>query len=130
LEEKILIVDDEELICDVLSRRLTREGYLCVTASNGREALGRFYQEPFSIILSDIKVPEMDGMELLKKVKALNPKSMVIIITAYAEIDVAVDAMRLGANDFILKPELERCGGKRFDPLILDIFFRNRIYRS
>jgi putative two-component system response regulator len=104
LEEKILIVDDEELICDVLSRRLTREGYLCVTASNGREALSRFYQEPFSIILSDIKMPEMDGMELLKKVKALNPKSMVIIITAYAEIDVAVDAMRLGANDFILKP--------------------------
>jgi putative two-component system response regulator len=104
LDDKILIVDDEESICQILARRLAREGYPCVTAFNGREALDYFYRDPFSIIISDIKMPEMDGMELLKKVKSLNPKTMVIIITAYAEIDVAVDAMRLGANDFIMKP--------------------------
>jgi len=104
LEDRILIVDDEEMICSILARRLAREGYSCITANNGREALNHFYKDNFSLIISDLKMPEMDGMELLKKVKALNPKTMVIIITAYAEIDVAVDAMRLGANDFIMKP--------------------------
>ena len=104
MEERVLIVDDEEMICSILARRLGREGYSCVTANNGREALNHFYKGNFSLIISDIKMPEMDGMELLKKVKALNPKTMMIIITAYAEIDVAVDAMRLGANDFIMKP--------------------------
>jgi len=92
------------MICTILARRLAREGYSCVTACNGREALNHFYKEDFSLIISDLKMPEMDGMELLKKVKALNPKMTVIIVTAYAEIDVAVDAMRLGANDFIMKP--------------------------
>ncbi len=104
MEERVLIVDDEEMICSILARRLGREGYSCVTANNGREALNHFYKGNFSLIISDIKMPEMDGMELLKKVKALNPKTMMIIITAYAEIDVAVDAMRFGANDFIMKP--------------------------
>jgi len=104
LEEQILVVDDEEVICSILARRLTREGYVCVTASNGREALRYFYKDPFSLIISDIKMPEMDGIELLKRVKAANPKMMVIMVTAYPDIDLAVEAMRLGAYDFIIKP--------------------------
>ncbi len=104
MEDRILVVDDEEVICSILARRLSREGYVCVTANNGREALRYFYKDPFSLIISDIKMPEMDGLELLKRVKAMNPKMMVIVVTAYPDIDLAVEAMRLGAYDFIIKP--------------------------
>jgi putative nucleotidyltransferase with HDIG domain len=104
LEDQILIVDDEEMICSIMARRLSREGYACVTARNGREALNQFYKETFSLILSDIRMPEMDGIELLKKVKAVNPKMMMIMVTAYADIEMAVEAMRLGAYDFLTKP--------------------------
>jgi len=104
VEDKILIVDDEEVICSILARRLTREGYSCVTAHNGKEALSHFYKDSFSLIISDIKMPEMDGIELLKKVKAIHPNMLVIMVTAYPEIDLAVEAMRIGAYDFIIKP--------------------------
>lgn len=103
-EERILIVDDEEVICNVLDRRLTKEGYLCTTAHNGKEALNLFYQNSYSLILSDIKMPEMSGIELLQKVKAIDPKIKIIMVTAYPEIDLAVNAMRQGAYDFIIKP--------------------------
>jgi len=104
MEDRILIVDDEELLCRLLAQRLKGEGYSCVTANNGREALGHFYKDTFSLIISDIKMPEMDGIELLKRVRDLNPKMMVIMVTAYPEIDMAVEAMRLGAYDFLIKP--------------------------
>ncbi len=104
LEDRILIVDDEEVICSILARRLTREGYACVTANDGREALRYFYKHPFSLIIADIKMPEIDGLELLKRVKATNPDMMVIMVTAFPDIDLAVEAMRLGAYDFLIKP--------------------------
>ncbi len=104
MEDQILIVDDEELICSIFSKRLKKEGYSCITANNGREALNHFYKDNLSLIISDIKMPQMDGMDLLKKVKAVDPKMMVIIMTSYPEIDLAVEAMRLGAFDFIIKP--------------------------
>src|SRR4030043_768636 len=104
MEDRILILDDEEMICRMLSRRLIKEGYSCVTAHSGREALTHFYKNAFSLIISDIKMPEMNGIELLKKVKAMHPKMIVIIVTAYPEIDMAIEAMRVGAYDFIIKP--------------------------
>jgi putative two-component system response regulator len=104
LEDHILIVDDEEIICLVLAQRLFKEGYICSTANDGKEALGQFYKQDFSLIISDIKMPEMDGMELLKAIKTANPKMMVIMATAFPEIDMAVEAMRLGAYDFLFKP--------------------------
>jgi putative two-component system response regulator len=104
LEDRVLIVDDEEMICNIIVRRLAKEGYICSTANNGREALNQFYKGNFSLIISDIKMPEMNGIELLKKVKAVNPYMMMIMVTAYPEIDMAVEAMRLGAYDFITKP--------------------------
>lgn len=103
-EERILIVDDEEVICNVLERRLTKEGYFCATAHNGKEALSRFYKDAYSLIISDIKMPEIDGIELLQRVKAIDPKMKMIMVTAYPEIDLAVNAMKLGAYDFIIKP--------------------------
>jgi len=105
LEHRILIVDDEEMICSILNRRLTQEGYSCITAHSGREALHQFlFIDHLSLIASDIKMPEMDGMELLKRVKAVDPGMMVIMMTGYPEIDMAVEAMRMGANDFLIKP--------------------------
>ena len=104
MEDRILIVDDEEVICNVLDRRLTREGYFCTTAHNGKEALNHFYKNSFSLIISDMKMPEMTGIELLQKVKAIDPKMKMIMVTAYPDIDLAVNAMRLGAYDFIIKP--------------------------
>jgi putative nucleotidyltransferase with HDIG domain len=104
MEDRILIVDDEKMICSVLARRLNREGYACVMAHNGREALSHFYKDAFSLIISDIKMPEIDGIEFLRRVREMNPKMMVVIMTAYPEIDTAVEAMRAGAYDFIIKP--------------------------
>jgi len=104
LGNQILIVDDEETIYSVIARRLAMEGYPCVMAKNGREALGYFYKNNFSLIISDIRMPEMNGLELLKNVKAVRPNMMFIIMTAYPEIGMAVEAIRLGATDFILKP--------------------------
>ncbi len=104
MEERILIVDDEEMICSIFSRRLTREGYSCVTAQNGKEALHHFYKDSFSLVISDVRMPEMDGIELLKEVRAVHPGILMIMVTAYPEIDLALEAMRLGAYDFIVKP--------------------------
>jgi putative nucleotidyltransferase with HDIG domain len=104
LENRILIVDDQEMIRAILVRRLTEEGYACTPTCSGREALSYFHQNTVSLILSDIKMPEMDGMELLKRVKALQPNLMVIIMTAFPDLDIAIEAMRQGAYDFIIKP--------------------------
>lgn len=104
MADRILIVDDEVATCDILAQRLSKEGYSCLLAYDGKEALHHFYKENFSLMISDIKMPEMDGLELLKKVKAVRPQMMVIMMTAYAEIDAVVEALRFGAYDFIIKP--------------------------
>ena len=108
MEDQILIVDDEKIICSVIAQRLTREGYSCVTAHDGKEAFEYFCKGNFSLVISDIRMPEKDGLELLRLVKAVRPNMKFIIMTAYAEIDVAVEAIHLGANDLLIKPfELE-----------------------
>jgi len=102
--ERILIVDDEKMNCSLIAQRLTQEGYICLMANNGREALTYFYRDNFSLIISDIQMPEMNGLELLRNVKAVRPEMMFIIMTAFPEIGMAVEAIRLGATDFIPKP--------------------------
>jgi putative nucleotidyltransferase with HDIG domain len=104
MEERILIADDEEMICAALSQRLAKEGFSCVTVYNGKDALGHFYKEDVSLIISDIRMPEMDGLELLKHVKTAQPNMMFIIMTGYPEIQIAVEAIRQGATDFLIKP--------------------------
>lgn len=102
--DRILIADDEKLICSIIAQRLGKEGYSCVIANNGREALNYFYRDNFSLIISDVQMPEMDGLELLRNVKAVRPEMMFIIMTAFPDIGMAVEAIRLGATDFIIKP--------------------------
>src|SRR5437016_516022 len=101
---RVLIVDDEQSICDVLSISLKKEGYLVAAETNPRRALERIKREPFDLILQDLKMPEMDGIDLLREVKKIREETVVIIMTAYTTWDRAVEAMRLGAYDYIKKP--------------------------
>ena len=101
---RVLIVDDEQSICDVLSISLRKEGYEVSAEINPRKALDRFRQQTFDLVLQDLKMPEMDGLDLLREVKRIRPETVVIIMTAYSTWDRAVEAMRLGAYAYIKKP--------------------------
>ena len=102
--EKILLIDDEEDIVRVLSMSLKSDGYDVVSALSGKEGLEVFKKESPDIILTDIKMPGMDGIEVLKKVKKIDPETEVIIITGHGDIDTAIEALQYGASDFINKP--------------------------
>jgi DNA-binding NtrC family response regulator len=104
LKERILIVDDEEMIPALLARRLAEEGYSCAIANNGIEALNFLSKNDYSLIISDIVMPRLDGFELLERIRAINPSAPVIMITGYAEIETAMEAIHLGAYDFVIKP--------------------------
>ncbi len=104
MTEKILIVDDEEMICSLLAKRLAMEGFECVTANNVQEAIQIFVRDRIGLIISDILMPQTTGIDLLKQVKAIDPSTLVIMITGAPEIGMAVEAIHLGAYDFITKP--------------------------
>ncbi len=101
---KILIVDDEELIVRLLSMSLQSDGYQTVSAFSGKEALEVFRAEAPDIVVTDIKMPGMDGLELLKKIKEIDPEKEVIIVTGHGDIDSTITALQYGASDFINKP--------------------------
>jgi DNA-binding NtrC family response regulator len=103
-QKKILVVDDEQSICDVIAIALRKEGYEVTVSVDPREALQIFSQVQFDLVVLDIKMPQIDGLELLRRFKQLQPEIMVIIITAFSTWDSAVQAMRLGAFDYIRKP--------------------------
>jgi len=102
--EKILIVDDEEAIREVISTLLTAKGFDCTTAVNGRQGLEKFRAVAYDLVLSDIVMPEMDGMKLLAELRAADPDVPVIMVTAMHDISIALEAIRSGAYDYILKP--------------------------
>lgn len=104
MNEQILIVDDEPLICKSLSEVVRRAGYNVLTANNGYEALEYIQQEQVSLIITDMNMPKMDGIEVLRQVKSIMPNVSVVIITGYATVDNAVEAMKYGALDYITKP--------------------------
>jgi DNA-binding response OmpR family regulator len=103
-ETKILVVDDEEKICENVERILAKNHYEVSRATTAEEALRRIVEESFSLLISDIVMPDMDGLELLKLVKNQSPLTKVIMITAYASTDTAMKAIRLGAVDYLPKP--------------------------
>jgi len=102
--EKILLIDDEEDILRVLSISLKSDGYEVFSALSGKEGLDVFKKESPDIVLTDIKMPGMDGIEVLKEIKKINPETEVIIITGHGDIDTAIEALQYGASDFINKP--------------------------
>ena len=100
----IMIVDDEKIVRESLYQWFKRYGHIVETSASGLEALEKLEQVAFDIMFVDIKMPGMDGLELLGKVKEAYPDTIVVIITAYGSIDSAVKAMKIGASDYLLKP--------------------------
>jgi len=100
----ILVVDDEQMMCTLLTKILRREGYQVETATGGDEALTKLEEGSFNLVISDMKMPGMDGFELLKRVKQLYPNTGVIIMTAYGDTYTVKDALLLGADEYITKP--------------------------
>ena len=109
---KILVVDDEIEICNLFAKVLAEEGYKVSTACNGKEALKKVGEEEPDLVLLDIIMPEMDGMEALAAIKKFSKNIQVIMITAYGTIDTVIKAAELGAYDYVTKPfDLEKAKG-------------------
>lgn len=104
MKRKILLVDDEEIIRLSLGRDLAEAGYAVTAAVDGEEALARLQAEPFELVITDLLMEGMDGLELLARLKESRPEVGVMILTGYGHLDSAIEALRLGADDYLLKP--------------------------
>ena len=101
---KVLAVDDEQVVCESIRRVLTAEGYEVATSTSSRAALDLLKRESYDLLLLDIKMPEMDGIEMLRAARDVSPDTEVLIVTGYATIETAVEAIKLGAFDYLEKP--------------------------
>jgi len=101
---RILVVDDEMIVCDSCQRILEEEGYEVETALSGKEAFEKMKAHPFDIVITDLKMPGIGGMEILKSFRKDYPDSIIIMITGFSTVETAVEAMKLGAFDYIPKP--------------------------
>ncbi len=101
---RILVVDDEDIVRTSCDRTLSPEGYEVRLAKNGVEGLKMASEERFDLVLTDLKMPDMDGIEVLRIIKEKWPETAVIIVTGYQTVDTAVKAIKLGAYDYIEKP--------------------------
>ena len=101
---KIFVVDDDRFVLESVTTLLTEFGFSVRAFSNGQEAVRQFVMEPVDLVLTDINMPIMDGLELLEKIRFLDRETPVVLMTAYADLDVAVKAIQKGAFDFIIKP--------------------------
>ena len=101
---RILVVDDEPSMREMLRIVLRRDGYDVVLAENGREAIDRLQAEPFDLLLSDIRMPDLSGVDVLRAAKEINGDIAAFMMTAFASTDTAVEGMRLGALDYFTKP--------------------------
>jgi DNA-binding NtrC family response regulator len=114
MADRILVVDDESIIRESVAYVLRNEGYTVAEAANGAEAYKALLADSFDLVITDLEMPEMKGIELIDKVVHTSPQTSVIIITAYGSLDTAISALRAGASDYILKPI-------EFDDLLLRI---------
>lgn len=104
MKRKILVVDDDKDTCHTLGEILSEEGYQTFSALSGRSALNTLKKKKPDLVLLDIKMPKMDGIEVLQRIKKIDRDIVVVMITAYGALDTAKDAMRLGAYDYVTKP--------------------------
>jgi len=102
--DNILIVDDEEDILELLSDVVKKWGHLPIIARDGEDALQKVQDVPIELVLSDIRMPKMDGMTFLEKLKKVNPNLTVILLTGYPSVESAVHSMKEGAYDYLIKP--------------------------
>ncbi len=114
MNKTILLVDDEEIILDTFGMILRQENFEVTLATNGEEALGLLKDNQFNLVVTDLSMPGIDGIQVLKEVKKINSLTGVINLTGYGDMTSAIDALRLGADYYVLKP----C---RTDELILRI---------
>jgi DNA-binding NtrC family response regulator len=117
----ILVVDDEPIVRESLGSWFREDGFKVDLAQSGKEALEKLTADFWDIFLIDIKMPQMDGLELQRKIKEINRDATIIIMTAYASVETAVEAMKQGAYDYIVKP---------FDPENLQLLIRNAVERK
>jgi DNA-binding NtrC family response regulator len=101
---RILVVDDESIVCESCKRILDEDGYEVETALSGEEAFEKMKENPFDIVITDLKMPDIDGMEVLRTFRQEYPDTVVIMITGFSTVETAVEAMKLGAFDYIPKP--------------------------
>jgi two-component system response regulator PilR (NtrC family) len=101
---RILVVDDEQSMRELLSIMLRKEGHDVVAAPNGASAIRSVQNDIFDLVITDVRMPQIDGIALLRTLKEISPETVVIVITAFASTETAVDAMKLGAYDYITKP--------------------------
>jgi len=118
---RILIVDDEELVRESLSGWLEKDGYTVGTAPDGAVAITRLEREPWSILLVDMKMPGIDGLQVIDRARALQPATTAVIMTAFATVESAVSAMKLGAYDYLVKP---------FDPEELSLMIQKIVRQN
>ena len=104
LAERILILDDEEGVTELLEKYLSSREYECVSTTSPHEALDLLQRQEFALLLTDLRMPKMDGIEVLRQAREIVPDVAVVVVTALTEITNAIKAMRLGADDYVLKP--------------------------
>lgn len=103
-KSRVLVVDDETIALENLNRLLRKEGYSVVTADNGSDALNLLDASPFDVVITDLRMGKVNGMDVLKKAKSTYPATKVIIFTGYASIETVIEAMREGAFHYLEKP--------------------------
>ena len=102
--ERILVVDDEKTIREIVSQVLTDEGHEVTAFPSGEEALASFRDNPYPLVITDIRMDGMSGLDLLKEIKVIRPETQVVLITGYASLDSALTGMRAGACEYLVKP--------------------------
>lgn len=113
MTEKVLLVDDEIDFLEIMSERMKARGIDVVTCTSAEDALKMIKSEAFDAVILDFMMPGMDGMHALKEIKASRPESQIILLTGHATVEKGVEAMKLGATDFLEKPaDLEALAGK------------------
>ena len=104
MSERVLLIDDEKEFLEVMSERMQNRDIDVTTASSAREALALVEKESYDAIILDLQMPEMDGLQALERLKAINPDLQVILLTGHATVEKGVQAMKLGATDVLEKP--------------------------
>jgi len=104
MDKRLIIIEDEETLCESLKRVLSRESYSVDTASSAEAALEMLDRSAYDLIITDIILPGMNGIELLRRIREKNPEQIVVVMTAYASLETAVESLRAGAYDYIVKP--------------------------
>lgn len=104
MKTRILLVDDEEEFVQALSERLEIRDYDVTTSLTGEDAVEKLKHYNFDVVILDVLMPRMDGIEALKKIKRIKPLTEVIMLTGHATVDTAIEGLKLGANDYLMKP--------------------------